>query len=492
MAEEIVPKELKITLYTNIPTDIDYEKDVLTFGTLSSEELKEVKIKPTAYPYFTYQVKYNESIIRALSYADVVKTFFDKEEFINKFGYSNDIIKLDDTSEKRTDNINNNVMLTLRYLLPTKWPVVNNHFNSYDLFKGIDPMNTLFFNPFSSKYVYLKLSSGTYTMKKIIWLNDFLNHPDYKKGLEDAEIKVIGKSSNEELQKLIDMSDKVENNNNNENKNEKIKKIKGCYLTNCDSETNKYLYTGIQIDTDPYEIVVDVELFENEIKDGEESKIKCSYYSDHLGEELLRLVKKSKRKQNKKEYKGLIEKMPLFSTTNLTSRKRGDIDKEELDEEKKEKRKKENQEYNDIERDVRKNYEDIVNIFFENVNKGVLKNRIKKYDINKKNFYTFLEENMESLLRFVTMPDNEKNTEKNKRNFIASQPNKRIAARMDDYIYEKNRKRISKEDFDKLKIQYDLAKELLVFINKKYNIELNQGGTKKKRSNKIKNTRKLR
>jgi hypothetical protein len=488
MAEEIIPKELKITLYTNIPTDIDYEKDVLTFGSLSSEELKEVKIKPTAYPYFTYQVKYDESIIRSLSYADVVKTFFDKEEFMNKFGYSNEIIQISDTSERRTDNINNNIMLTLQYLLPTKWPVINNHFNSYDLFKGKDSMNTLFFNPFSSKYVYLKLSSGTYTMKKIVWLNDFLNHPDYKKGLEDAEIKVIGKSSNEELQKIMDMNDNVKDND----KGEKIKKIKGCYLTNCDSETNKCIYTGIQIDTDPYEIVVDVELFENEIKDGEESKIKCSYYSDHLGEELLRLVKKSKRRPNKKEYKGLIVKMPLFSTTNMTSRKRGDIDKEELDEEKREKRKREDQEYNDIERDIRKNYEDIVNIFFENMNKSALKNRIKKFDINKKNFYTFLEENIESLLRFVTLSEIDKRVEKYKQILKESKPNKKIAARMDDYTYEKNRKRISKEDFDKLKIQYDLAKELLEFIIKKYSIELIKGGTKKKRSNKIKNTRKLR
>jgi hypothetical protein len=164
MTEEIKPVELKVTLYTNIPSGNDYENDVLTFATLSSESLKEVKIKPTAYPFFSFQIKYDESIISSLSYADVVKTFFDKEEFLNKFGNAADAIPLKEenqTSEyykKRTENINNNVMIMIRYLLPTKYPVVNNHYNSYDLFRGKDPMHTLFFNPVSSgNYVYLKL-----------------------------------------------------------------------------------------------------------------------------------------------------------------------------------------------------------------------------------------------------------------------------------------------------------------------------------------------
>ena len=499
---EIKPVELKVTLYTNIPSGTDYENITLTFSTLSSEDLKDVKIKPTTYPFFSYQIKYPETILAALSYADVVKTFFDKDEFKYKFGNIGDILTIDENEiaalnednkknekieyyNKRTDNINNNVMLMLRYLLPTKWPVVNNHFNSYDLFKGKDPMNTLFFNPFStSKYVYLKLTGGTFTMKKLIWLNDFLNHPDYKNVFEESvtEIKLKnGKSSNSLLQEQLDKD---------QNQQDLLENIKRCYLSSCKNEM-PLTYVGMQIDTDPYEIVVDVELFENEVKSGEESKIKCAYYGDYLGEELTRLLKQNRMKI--KHPKGLIVKMPLFSTTNMSSRKQGDIDKEEIDKDKKEKRKKEDTEYNDIERDLRMNYENVVNKFFDNMNKGALKTRIKKIDINKKNFYNFLEENLPKLFRYIISTDSEKYD--NGANIFDETLKKNITKGIDvnltSLTSEKNRKRITKEDYDRLKINFDLAKELVNYIfNKQYNPQYKRlfpgGSLTKKSFNKIK------
>lgn len=468
------PVELKVNLYTNVPSGIDFENYILTFSSLASEDLKDLKIKPTAYPFFSYQIKYPETTLVSLLYEDVVKTFFDKDEFMYKFGNTGDVLPIDETTEddsvayyaKRTANINNNVMLMLRYLLPTKWPVVNNHFNSYDLFIGKDPMHTLFFNPFStSKYVYLKLSSGTYTMKKIVWLNDLLNHPEYKKAFEEnvTEIKIKnGKSSNnllnDELEKTV----------------QELEKIKKCYLSSCKKEKDM-AYVGMQIETDPYEIVVDVELFENELKSGEEDKIKCAYYGDYLGEELTRLIRQGKKRV--KPPKGLIVKMPLFSTTTMTSRKQGDIDKDEVDKDKKEKRKKEDMEYNDVERDIRKNYEDVIINFFKSVNNGALKTRIKKNDINMKNFYTFLDENLSELFRYVILPKNEKKT--NNFNLVKNNTIYSIKKMMEEYTRQKNSKTyLTKEAYDKLKIQFDLAEELLKHIDSQTKTSV--GGTKKK------------
>ena len=160
MSIKIEPKQLKVTLYTNIPVGTDYEKDTLTFGSLLSPELKDVRIPTTQYPFFTFQIKYDESVLGFYTYDEVVRTFFKKDLFLSRLCNSSDIIGINknetnvDVLKKRRDNIDNNIMLMLKYLLPTKWPVINNHFNSYDLFKLKDPMTTLFFNPFINNKIY--------------------------------------------------------------------------------------------------------------------------------------------------------------------------------------------------------------------------------------------------------------------------------------------------------------------------------------------------
>ena len=104
MSTKIDPKQLKITLDTNIPIGNNYEKDILTFGTLISDKLKEVRISPTQYPYFTYQVKYDESVLGFYAYDEVVKTFFKKELFLIRLCNSSDIIAInyDETNNLST------------------------------------------------------------------------------------------------------------------------------------------------------------------------------------------------------------------------------------------------------------------------------------------------------------------------------------------------------------------------------------------------------
>jgi len=484
---EVEPVELKITLVTNIPgandyksnknPASDYEKGILTFSTLYVPDLKiEEKIRPTKYPYFTFQVKYDEATLSRLDYSSVVKTFFSLEKFIDEFGNYSDIIskfppsdadasELDTYYKTRTTNINNNVMLMLKYLLPTKFPVINNQFNSYDLFKGVDSMGTFLFNPMKQhNYVYLNLTSGRYTLKKVIWLNDFLNHPDYRKELLSDELnktkfKIITRSSNHALENYISKNNIVK----------ALPFIKSCYKTKCSSEIADLLYVGMQIQekrsSEPYEIFLDVELIESEIKPGEEGKLKCPYYGDYLGEELIRMMRESKPQFVKKQMKGQVTKMPLYFPSKMTSKKLGDVgtEVEKVDEALLKKRKEEDIMYNDIEIDARNNYETTINPFLEDMEKKNLRLRIKRYDINKKTFYKFLDDKLSEMLDYITLSLSDKSDPNNAINEVKYARFRKVIDLNLKY-YSDPKIPIRTGENDKNKLLFELSKELLDYI----------------------------
>jgi hypothetical protein len=494
MSLRVEPKLLKVTLYTNIPVGNDYEKDILTFGTLISPELKNVRVQPTQYPFFTFQTKYDETVLGFYSYDEIVRTFFKKDLFLSRLCNSGNIIpykkddldnlvKLEEIGEdkdsvnkKIRENINNNIMLMLKYLLPTKWPVINNHFNSYDLFKLKDSMGTLFFNPFiSRKYVNLKLSSGVYSLKKVVWLNDMLNLIDKIDDTiyDDARNQIVKYSNQRTIDKTSTEQDYEE--------------VKSCYKKKC--KDSDLVYLGIQIDSDQYEASVDVELFEGEIKEGEEKNIKCPYYNDFLGEQLKVLM----RPRRKEEYSRL-GKNPLYSIQSKMSKKKGFIEKEEVDEKTKEKRKEEDSEYNEIDEKLRRNYEVYSNPFFEQQKQGRLKAKIKKYDINTKNFYAFLQQNLNPFLKFITqdsknineLDDKVKLTLTDKRGYqLATNLNitDYIEKKMEQYADDKTKKQITKEVYDEIKLKYDLTIEFIKLVKSK-----SSGGKTQKR-HRIKNRR---
>jgi len=494
MSIRVEPKLLKVTLYTNVPVGNDYEKDILTFGSLMSPELKAVRIQPTQYPFFTFQIKYDEAVLGFYSYDEIVKTFFKKDYFLTRLCNSSDIIPHKEgelksesilesigedkasVNKKIRENINNNMMLMIKYLLPTKWPVINNHYNSYDLFKLKDSMGTLFFNPFiSRKYVNLKLTSGIYSLKKVVWLNDMLNLIDKfddETNTYDESKTTIGKYSN---QRTID---EIIN-------EERYSEVKSCYKKKC--KDSDLIYLGIQINTDQYEASVDVELFEGEIKEGDEKNIKCPYYSDFLGEQLKELM----RPQKKEEYSKL-GKNPLYSIQSKISKKKGFIEKEEVDEKTKAKRKEEDSEYNEIDEKLRRNYEVYSNPFFEQQKQGRLKAKIKKYDINAKNLYAFLQQNLNPFLKFITQDSKDINkldetvklTLTDKRGYqIATNLNitDYIEKKMEQYADDKTKKQITKEVYDEIKLKYDLTTEFIKLVKSK-----SSGGKTQKR-NRIKN-----
>jgi hypothetical protein len=414
------PSEIKINLYTNIPSTKDYKTVPLTFGMLSSPDLKiEALIKPSQYPFFLFQVKYEESVLSKMEYSDVVKTFFIKDEFIDAFNTSSTELlshNFDTTSDdsegmkeyydKRTANIDYNIMLMLKYLLPTRFPVINNHYNSYkNIFLGESNVRTLLYNPFSTrKPIFLKLDGGTYTVKRMTWLNDFLNHPVYKKIVNTGNVSKNGNSSNKEL---VDFITKLKNENDIEKK-KIFQDIKRYYKGERGQETDNVdnvIYTGIQImgqDPSTYEIYVDIELFDGELKPEEEGNVKCPYYGDYLGNQLEDIIKEANKKKSAEEtIPKIIKKNPIFNTTSFTAKKQEVTEgEEEVDEKTKAKREQEDRKYTSyVDEEQRNMYESIMIPFFKDMKvKPDINAIIKKYDINYKNFYTeFLSERRREL-----------------------------------------------------------------------------------------------
>lgn len=101
-----------------------------------------------------------------------------------------------ETQNKRKKEIidyNINLMITL--LFPTSFPSINNYSNSFQKYikkersgfvinlpraiKNIIPSGGLT-DDSTGQYTYLKIDSKIVTVTKIIWLNDFMNHPVYK------------------------------------------------------------------------------------------------------------------------------------------------------------------------------------------------------------------------------------------------------------------------------------------------------------------------
>lgn len=434
---DFVPVEIKINLLTNIPDSDEYVRDVLSFSKLYTKDLKIVKrIRSNAYPLFTYQVRYSEYKLALLNYAEIVTVFFDPDEFFETFagGETLEYNAPNNGTEKemyyktRTDNINNNVMLMLKYLLPTGYPAVNNLYSSYDLFNGADSMASLFFNPFSTRErVFLQLSSGIFTIRKIVWLNDFLNHPEYKKVLKNqnpdvSQIKTRPTSNNQLITKL---------------QSEELKKdpatfledIKKCYnMKGCSPENTNNLYVGMFINDEapnpnqktavtPYEIFINIELIMGEMKTGEDGTIKCAFFSDHLGEMLLKLYKKGKSKRKNKKSPYELEHEPLYNISLKISSKKGDISiskgKEGKDDVKAKLSREEDEKYNAIDSASKFNYDKVMGDILNRIRDGTAKvptatkSLINTYGINKKNLYFFLQLQFFELLSYMNTEKSE-------------------------------------------------------------------------------------
>uniref|UniRef100_A0A6C0DK39 Uncharacterized protein n=1 Tax=viral metagenome TaxID=1070528 RepID=A0A6C0DK39_9ZZZZ len=180
-------EELKIMLYTNI------QKNRLlpfTRKLLSHPEISTTNIDLNDYPYFTFDVKYPKGQMQYLRYQERIEIFFNKQLFSEYlFAYSKKPLVSKDNEnyyKERDEIIEHNIMTMIEILFPTKFPVITDIHTSYDKIIGKTSLHRMILNPIKPKYFsYLNISGKDYTFKKSIWLNDFLNHPLYRKLLED-------------------------------------------------------------------------------------------------------------------------------------------------------------------------------------------------------------------------------------------------------------------------------------------------------------------
>lgn len=204
-------QQIKIVLKTNIQSQPEV---VLDSSILYHPEEKIEYASLNKYPFFTFDFKYSYSKLNSFSYADRVKFFFDRKFFEKTL----DILKTiepaddddggDDAEFNVDDNIDGlekieqeniesnkimkkNVMTMLKVLFPTRFPAINNIQNSTDIvLRGSSKFKDMWFKPLhyathqTAYFSYLKIGGQVYTSARLIWLNDFLNHPKYRELLE--------------------------------------------------------------------------------------------------------------------------------------------------------------------------------------------------------------------------------------------------------------------------------------------------------------------
>ena len=180
-------EELKIMLYTNIQNN---RLLPFTRKLLSQPEITTTNIDLNDYPYFTFDVKYPKGQMQYLRYQERVEIFFNKQLFSEYlFAYSKKPLVSKDNEnyyKERDEIIEHNIMTMIEILFPTKFPVINDIHTSYDKVMGKSSLSRMILNPIKPKYFsQLNINGKDYTFKKNIWLNDFLNHPLYRKLLED-------------------------------------------------------------------------------------------------------------------------------------------------------------------------------------------------------------------------------------------------------------------------------------------------------------------
>lgn len=160
--------------------ELDEESDEESDGVMSNK-----------YPLFTSQYKFPKDVLIRRSYKDKINFFFNKkifEETLKKHGN-----KINDDSEEIGNIMQYNLNTMIELLFTTVYPVINNNtesiFNfeknpsaSNFSFKGTLPNFLQNLVPsLSVNYTYLKLKDKLYTVTSTCILNDFINHPEYRK-----------------------------------------------------------------------------------------------------------------------------------------------------------------------------------------------------------------------------------------------------------------------------------------------------------------------
>jgi len=185
-------EQIIVMVDTSIP---EKEPFKLTSSLLYHPSLKKGKsYKLSELPYFTSEVRYPYKdlyYLAKLDYKKIVRFFFDKKYFELKMirFLKNFDLNVKNTLEKEKENILKfNVKIMLELLFPTYFPTTRNHTSSFQEYikQSIDSdMSFKGVLTTAHNFSYLKLDGKIYTITKVIWLNDLLNHPIYRNFLDE-------------------------------------------------------------------------------------------------------------------------------------------------------------------------------------------------------------------------------------------------------------------------------------------------------------------
>lgn len=214
---------LSIVLNTNIP-DTKYKSINFTRKMLYNPENKNEgsQLLLNDYPYFTHDIQYPRSNLVKFSYQDRIDFFFNLDRF-NELLTPYMANKLDSSKKdsayykNRKENIDANIITMLLLLFPTKYPMINELYNSYDyVISHRKIIQGMLYNPFATQlYSYLEIGGKKYTTKSVAWLNDIMNHPIYNEFLREyrdfdqAAREEIENSKREYEKKLGDVREKL-------------------------------------------------------------------------------------------------------------------------------------------------------------------------------------------------------------------------------------------------------------------------------------------
>jgi hypothetical protein len=179
-------KELKIMIDANGSSEPFPLKYSLIHNPFASE--MDATKKMNEYPYFTEKVPYPKELLEGKSYNELLHIFFNKDQFIKVVVNNQKLIETPDII-----TIEQNIMIMLSLLFPTKYPTSNNINTSYkkylmktpyelkfdmgELTRGVPGFTN---TTTKSEYSYLKINGKVNTVSEIVWLNDVLNEPVYK------------------------------------------------------------------------------------------------------------------------------------------------------------------------------------------------------------------------------------------------------------------------------------------------------------------------
>jgi len=171
---------LKIMVETNINSElITLTNDILSVSSKDIEE-QALNVSLNKYPYFTYKYEYPLGELRKIrNYKDRINIFFNEDEFARTISKGNMRPNFDNEEEKNA-LIEKNIMTMLEILLPTKFPIIDNLHTSYDYVTNFSSTYPLSFDKTKiNMYSHLNLGGKEYTVEKVVFYNDIINHPLY-------------------------------------------------------------------------------------------------------------------------------------------------------------------------------------------------------------------------------------------------------------------------------------------------------------------------